>query len=73
MGGSWERAIGSIRKIMNVSLLLLENRAFSRDEINTIFQEAAFIINNTPMYEMSNYPDDPISMLPDNLLNSNIH
>ena len=68
MGGSWERAIGSIRKIMNASLLLLGNRAISRDEINTLFQEAAFIINNTPMYEMSNYPDDPISISPANLL-----
>ena len=68
MGGSWERAIGSIRKIMAASLLLLGNRAISRDEIHTLFQEAVSIINNTPLYETSNSPDEPLSISPANLL-----
>ena len=67
-GGLWERAIRSIRKTIDASLLLLGKRRPSREELNTILQEASSIINNTPMYEISNDPNDELPLTPANLL-----
>ena len=67
-GGSWERAIGSVRKILDASLLKLGARYLSMDELQTLFQEAASIINNTPLYEISSNPEDPLPITPAHLL-----
>ena len=67
-GGIWERKIGSIRRILDASLLELGSRKLSRDELYTLFQEAACIINNTPLYEISNCPNDPFPITPSMLL-----
>ena len=67
-GGSWERAIGSIRKIMNASILLLGDRAIMRDELDTLFKEASAIINNTPLYQVSYHPEEPLPISPANLM-----
>ena len=67
-GGSWERAIGSVRKILDVSLIKLGESHFSRDELHTLLQECCAIINNTPLYEISDYPDDPLPITPAHLL-----
>ena len=68
MGGSWERAIGSIRKVMGSSLLHIGKRAISKDELSTLFQEAAAIVNNTPLYQVSYHPDEPLPITPAHLL-----
>ena len=67
-GGSWERAIGSVRKILDFSLIKLGARHFTRDEFNTLLQEATCIINNTPLYEISPEPDYPLPITPAHLL-----
>ena len=68
-GGVWERKIGSIRRILDASLLELGLRKLSRDELYTFFQEAVAIINNTHLFEVSSSPDDPLPITPAMLLN----
>ena len=68
MMGSAERAIGSFRKIVGASLLLLGNRAITRDEMHTLFCEAASIINNTPLYSTPPNPNEPMAISPASLL-----
>ena len=43
-------------------------RHLSRDEFSTLLQEAASIVNNTPLWEASYSPDDPFPLTPANLL-----
>lgn len=68
MGGVWERKVGAIKKILNAALLQLNNRTLSRDELYTLLQEAACIVNNTPLYECSSNPNDPAPISPAMLL-----
>ena len=68
MMGSVERTIGSFRKIVSASLLLLGNRAITRDEMHTLFCEAASIINNTPLYSTPPNPNEPMAICPASLL-----
>ena len=68
MSGSAERAIGSLRKIVSASLLLMGKRAITRDELHTVFCEAASVVNNTPLYSSSRSPDDPLAISPAHLM-----
>ena len=63
-GGCYERKIGSIRRVLEASLLLMGPRSISRDEFSTLIQEAGSIVNNTPMWEVSSSPDDPTPLSP---------
>ena len=47
---------------------LLNHRLLSRDEICTLFQECAAIVNETPLYEISSDPNDPPVITPAMLL-----
>jgi hypothetical protein len=67
-GGVWETKIGAIRRILDAAFLQAASHAFTRDELNTIMQEAAAIVNNTPMYPVSCKPDDPTPITPAMLL-----
>ena len=67
-GGSWERAIGSVRKILNASLMQLGQRNLSADELNTLLQECAAIINSTPLYDTPCRADEPLPLTPGHLL-----
>lgn len=67
-GGVWERQIGSVKRILNSSLLELGPRKLTRDELHTMFQEAASIINNTPLWEVSWDPNEPFPLTPAMLL-----
>ena len=58
-GGVWERKVGSIKRVFNASLALLGNRVLSREEFHTLIQEAARVVNNTPLGEISSDPNDP--------------
>ena len=66
--GCYERKIGSIRKVMEGSLATMAPRHLSRDEFSTLLQEAAAIVNNTPLWEASYSPDEPFPLTPANLL-----
>ena len=59
-GGLWERAIRKVRSILDAVILVNGNRAISRDEMDTLFKEACAIVNNTPMYQSSHHPDEPL-------------
>ena len=68
-GGVWERKIGSIRRILDAALLQLgPSRLLSRDEFHTLLQEAANIINNTPLWDISHDLRDPYPLTPASLL-----
>jgi len=67
-GGVWERKVQSIKRVLDACILELGPRTLSRDEMVTLFQEAASIVNNTPLTEISAHPDDPVPITPSLLL-----
>ena len=48
--------------------LIYTRWALSRDEFATLLQEAASVVNNTPLWEVSSSPDDPCPISPAMLL-----
>ena len=67
-GGSWERKIGAIKSIFNATLQLLGKHTLSRDEFQTLIMESTAVVNNTPLWEVSNSADDPAPLSPAMLL-----
>ena len=67
-GGSWERKIGSIRRIFESVMMETCNRPLSRDEFQTLLAEISSIINNTPLWTTSNDPNEPTPITPAMLL-----
>ena len=67
-GGVFERKIGAIKSVFNATLQLLGKRDLSRDEFTTLIVEATAIVNSTPLWEVSNNPDDPSPLSPAKLL-----
>jgi hypothetical protein len=68
-GGAWERKIGQVKRCMDYSLMKVLPRSLSRDELYTLFQEAASIVNSTPLWEVSHDPNEPQPLSPKMLLN----
>ena len=66
--GSWERKIGSVRRVLEGTLAVMNNRGLSRDEFATIIAEAASIVNQTPLWTVPNDPNDPAPLTPAMLL-----
>ena len=50
-GGVWERKIGQIRQIFYGYLCSYERKTLSQEELMTLLQEAARIVNSTPLWE----------------------
>ena len=73
MGGSWERKIGSVRRIMEATLVTLGGRKLSYDEFTTLLAEAASMVNRTPLWATSNDPNDPLPLTPDMILTLRNH
>jgi hypothetical protein len=67
-GGVWERKIGQIKIILDAPLLQMGEKTLSRDDLHTFLQEAAAIVNSTPLWEISNDPNDPVPLSPAMLL-----
>ena len=67
-GGSWERCIGSIRKILDACMMQLGYRAISRDELDTLFKECMAIINSTPLYDACTVEEFPRLITPQQLM-----
>ena len=67
-GGVWERKIATIKRVIDASLLQLGPRRPSRDELCTFLQEAAAVLNNTPLCPISSQPEDPFPITPAMLL-----
>ena len=68
-GGVWERKIGAIRRALEATLFQhhRDGRALNRDELTTLFHEAAAIVNSTPLWEVGG-PADPQPLSPAMLL-----
>lgn len=67
-GGIWERKIGQMRRCLDSTLLATGERPLCFDELNTLLQEAAAIVNSTPLWDTSFDPNDPSPVTPYNLL-----
>ena len=67
-GGAWERKIGQIKRILDAALIQMGTRYLTQDELNTLFQEAAAIVNSTPLWKVSADPNDPQPLSPMMLL-----
>ena len=66
--GFIERKIGSIRRVLESTIQLAGNKNLSRDELTTFMQQAASIVNNTPLWSVSDCPNDPCPLSPAMLL-----
>ena len=66
--GVWERKVASVKHVMRSTLATMANANFSREELSTWIQEAACIVNSTPLGEISDDPNDPLPVSPSNLL-----
>ena len=65
MGGSWERQIRSIRKVLNV---LLRNAVIDDERLVTIFCEVEGVINNRPITKCNDAVNDLSPLTPNHLL-----
>ena len=72
-GGILERHIGSVRRVFEGALLRLGKRSLSRNDFITLLQESAAIVNNTPLWAVSNDPSNPLPLAPSTLLTVREH
>ena len=72
-GGIFERKIGSLKSVFNSTMKLMGRHHLSREEFCTFIQEAASTVNATPLWSVSNHPDDPAPLCPANLLTLKDH
>ena len=72
-GGIYERKIGSIRRILEASIMSYPKSTLDRDELTTLLMETAAIVNATPLYEPSEDPNDPYPITPAMLLTQKYH
>ena len=63
-GGVWERAIGSIRKVIDATLLNLKSRLLNKEEFDTMLTRAAAIVKSTPLWQSLDSPDEPQPLSP---------
>lgn len=72
-GGVWERRIGSVRRVLEGALLQSGKKGLTRDDFVTLLQEAAAIVNNTPLWAVSSDTSDPFPLSPATLLTLQEH
>ena len=72
-GGVWETKIGAVRRILDHTFKQTGKHILSRDDAVTLLQEAASIVNCTPLYEVSSDPNDPCPLTPNCLLTLKDH
>ena len=68
-GGVWERAIRSVRKVIDAVLMYLGMKLLTDEELRTLLAEAVRIVNSTPLWAASDSPDEPLPLSPSHLLN----
>ena len=66
-GGAYERKIGTIRRALE-AMLLKHKTSLSRDDFCTLLQEAAAVVNSTPLFPGVAGPGEPLAISPANLL-----
>ena len=72
-GAIFERKIGCLKSVFFSTMKLLGHRCLSREEFSTFMQEAVSTVNSTPLWSVSNHPDDPSPLCPANLLTLKDH
>ncbi|XP_077137327.1 uncharacterized protein LOC143800756 [Ranitomeya variabilis] len=68
MGGSWERMIGLVRRILDSTLLQEGTARLTHESLITFMAEAAAIINARPLVPVPNDPEEPLLLTPATLL-----
>ena len=66
--GSIERKIQSVRRVLDTTIQMANQRYLSRDEFSTFLAVAADIVNRSPLWAVSNSPEDPTPISPQMLL-----
>ena len=65
MGGAWERAIRSVRRVLNA---ILRNQMVDDEGLQTLFCEVEAILNARPLTKVSDDPNDFNALTPNHLL-----
>ena len=67
VGGVFERKIASVRRVLEASLSRYAGR-LTRDDLHTLLQEAAAVVNSTPLYVTPDDVGEPLPLSPSMLL-----
>ena len=68
MGGTWERKIASVRRVLDATFATMGPRKMTYDEFSTTIAQASSIVNQTPLWVTLDDPNDPIPLTPAMLL-----
>ena len=66
-GGAYERKIGGVRRVLEASFLK-HGITLTLEEFATLLQEAAAVVNSTPLYGGSGVEGEPLAISPSMLL-----
>lgn len=72
MGGSWERMIGTARRILDSMLLQTGRAKVTHEILCTLMAEVTAIINSRPLIPVSADPEAPLILTPSMLLTQKI-
>ena len=67
-GGSWERLIGTVRRILDAMFIGPQNVNLTHDVLCTLMAEVSAIVNSRPLVPVSTDPDLPFVLSPNVLL-----
>lgn len=67
-GGSWERMIGVVRRILDGVMLDPNNHNITHEVLCTLLAEVTAIVNSRPLTPVSTDPDSPFVLTPNTLL-----
>lgn len=67
-GGSWERMIGVVRRIIDGIMLDPNNHNITHEVLCTLIAEVTAIVNSRPLTPVSTDPDSPFVLTPNTLL-----
>ena len=68
MGGSWERMIGTVKKVLNSLLLFHKGNDLSHEVLSTFMAEVTGIVNSRPLTAISHDPENPMIISPNTIL-----
>lgn len=68
MGGSWERLIGIVRRILDALLLDMRRKPLTHEVLSTLMAEVCAIVNSRPIVSVSHDPDSPLVLTPSMLV-----
>lgn len=68
MGGSWERMIGIVKRILDSMLTVNSVRLLTHEVLVTLLAEVTAIVNSRPLLPVSSDPDCPLLLTPATLL-----